>query len=98
MRRPLCCLAVLFVVVVTLGAGTASAQAVDARQAIEAAARAMGTMNVKSIQFVGDGYVSRVGEQYNLTVGWPQMPVIHYTRTIDYDAKYMRVDYDEKQG
>jgi len=47
MRRNLCCLAVLFVVLVTLGARTASAQAVDARKAIEAAAKAMGTMNVK---------------------------------------------------
>jgi hypothetical protein len=98
MRRALCCLAVLFVVLVTPGAGTASAQAVDARKAIEAAAKAMGTMNVKSIQFVGDGYVANVGEQYNLTDGWPQVQVTDYTRTIDYDAKYMRVDYDEKQG
>ena len=91
-------LAVLFVALVTLGARTASAQAVDARKAIEAAAKAMGTMNVKSIQFVGDGFVANVGEQYNLTEGWPQVQVTDYTRTIDYDAKYMRVDYDEKQG
>ena len=69
----------------------------DARKAIEAAAKAMGTMNVKSIQFVGDGFVANVGEQYNLTDGWPQVQVTDYTRTIDYDAKYMRVDYDEKQ-
>jgi hypothetical protein len=98
MRRNLCCLAVLFVVLVTLGARTASAQAVDARKAIEAAAKAMGTMSVKSIQFTGDGFVANVGEQYNLTDGWPQVQVADYTRTIDYDAKYMRVDYDEKQG
>src|SRR4029077_16814189 len=98
MRRALCCLAVLFVVLVTLGAGTASPPPRDARTAIEAAARAMGTLNVKSIQFVGDGFVANVGEQYNLTDGWPQVQVTDYTRTIDYDAKYMRVDYDEKQG
>ncbi len=90
--------AVLFVALVTMGAGAASAQAVDARKAIEAAAKAMGTMNVKSIQFVGDGFVANVGEQYNLTDGWPQVQVTDYTRTIDYDGNYMRVDYDEKQG
>ena len=98
MTRKLWLLAVLFVALVALGAGTASAQAVDAHKAIEAAAKAMGTMNVKSIQFVGDGYVAKVGEQYNLTDGWPQVQVTDYTRTIDYDGKYMRVDYDEKQG
>ena len=98
MTRKIWCPAVLFVALVTLGAGTASAQAVDARKAIEAAATAMGTMNVKSIQFVGDGFVANVGEQYNLTDGWPQVQVTDYTRTIDYDANYMRVDYDEKQG
>src|SRR3954464_7531660 len=98
MTRTFWCLAVLFVVLVTLGASTASAQTVDAHKAIEAAAKAMGTMNVKSIQFVGDGYVAKVGEQYNLTDGWPQVEVTDYTRTIDYDAKYMRVDYDEKKG
>ena len=98
MTRKLSFLAVLFVALATVGARPASAQAVDARKAIEAAATAMGTMNVKSIQFVGDGYVANVGEQYNLTDGWPQVQVTDYTRTIDYDAKYMRVDYDEKQG
>ena len=98
MTRKLCLLALLVAVLVTLEARSASAQAVDARKAIEAAAKAMGTMNVKSIQFVGDGYVANVGEQYNLTDGWPQVQVTDYTRTIDYDASYMRVDYDEKQG
>jgi hypothetical protein len=39
--------AILFVALFTLGARTASAQAVDARQAIEAAAKAMGTTNLK---------------------------------------------------
>ena len=89
--------AVVFVALVALGGGAASAQSVDAHKAIEAAAKAMGTMNVKSIQFVGDGFVANVGEQYNLTDGWPQVQVTDYTRTIDYDADYMRVDYDEKQ-
>jgi hypothetical protein len=98
MTRKLCFLAVLFVALVRLGASTASAQAVDARKAIEAAAKAMGTTNLKSIQFTADGYMAKVGEQYNLTDGWPQYDVANYTRTIDFDAKYMRLDYDQKQG
>src|ERR1044072_9193301 len=98
MMRKLSLLAVLVVALVTLGAGTASAQTAAARQAIEPAAKAMGTMNVKSIQFVGDGYVANVGGQYNLNDGWPEVQITDYKRTIDYDAKYMSVDYDENQG
>src|ERR1700730_6991921 len=98
MTRKLWFLAVLFVALITLGARTTSAQDVDARQAIEAAAKAMGTTNLMSIQFTGDGFVAKVGEQYNLTDGWPQVEVADYTRAIDFDAKYMRLDYNEKQG
>src|ERR1700730_5589491 len=98
MTRKLWFLAVLFVALLTLGATMASAQAVDARKALEAAAKAMGTTNLKSIQYVGDGFVAKVGEQYNLTDGWPQVQVTDWTRTVDYDGKYTRVDYDEKQG
>ena len=98
MTRMLLFRAVLFVALTTLGAGTTSAQTVDARKAVEAAAKAMGTTNLKSIQFTADGYVARVGEQYNLTDGWPQIDVANYTRVIDFDAKYMRLDYDQKQG
>src|SRR6202165_5947220 len=90
--------AILFVALFTLGARTASAQAGDALKGVEAAAKAMGTTNLKSIQFTGDGFVARVGEQYNLTDGWPQVEVADYTRTIDFDAKYMRLDYNQKQG
>jgi hypothetical protein len=71
---------------------------VDARKAIEAAAKAMGTTNLKSIQFTAEGFLSKVGEQYDLTTDWPHFDVAEYTRTIDFDAKYMRLDYNQKQG
>src|SRR5262245_50149726 len=98
MTRTLRFLAALFVALATLGAGAASAQVVDARKALEAAAKAMGTTNLKSIRFTADGYLSKVGEQYELTTDWPHFNVSEYTRTIDFDAKYMRLDYDQKQG
>src|ERR1700688_4411018 len=98
MTRKVCLIAVVFAALLTLCSGTDFAQDVDARKAIEAAAKAMGTTNLKSIQFTGDGFVAKVGEQYNLTDGWPQVEVADYTRTIDFDAKYMRLDYNEKQG
>src|SRR5580704_16439283 len=98
MTRKLWFLSVLLVALLALGARTTSAQTVDARKTIEAAAKAMGTTNLKSIQFTADGFLAKVGEQYNLTDGWPQYEVADYTRTIDYDAKYMRLDYNQKQG
>jgi hypothetical protein len=98
MKRNLGFLAVLFVALITPGTRTTSAQAVDARKALEAAAKAMGTNNLKSIQFTADGFLSKVGEQYDLTTDWPHFDVAEYTRTIDFDAKYMRLDYDPKQG
>src|SRR3984893_12436788 len=98
MTRKLSFLAVLFVALITLGARTTSAQAVDARKALEAAAKAMGTTNLKSIQFTAEGFLSKVGEQYDLTTDWPHFDVTEYTRTIDFDAKYMRLDYNQKQG
>ena len=98
MTRKLWFLAVVFVALITLGARTTSAQVVDARKALEAAAKAMGTTNLKSIQFTADGYLSKVGEQYDLTTDWPHFNVSEYTRTIDFDAKYMRLDYEPKQG
>jgi hypothetical protein len=90
--------AALVVALATLAAWSVSAQTVDARQALEAAAKAMGTTNLKSIQFTADGYLSKIGEQYDLTTDWPHFAVSNYTRTIDFDAKYMRLDYDQKQG
>jgi hypothetical protein len=98
MTRKLWILAVLLIALTTLGATTTLAQDVDARKALEAAAKAMGSTNLKSIQYAGDGFVAKVGEQYNLTDGWPQVQVTDWTRTVDYDGKYTRVDYDQKQG
>jgi hypothetical protein len=98
MTRKLSFLAVLFVALITPGARTTSAQAEDARKALEAAAKAMGTANLKSIQFTAEGFLSKVGEQYDLTTDWPHFDVTEYTRTIDFDAKYMRLDYNQKQG
>jgi len=98
MTRNFWFLAVLFVALITPGARTTSAQAVDARKALEAAAKAMGTTNLKSIQFTAEGFLSKVGEQYDLTTDWPHFDVTEYTRTIDFDAKYMRLDYNQKQG
>jgi hypothetical protein len=45
--------------------GAASAQ--DARVVLQNAAKAMGAVNLKTIQYSGAGWDSSVGQSYNLT-------------------------------
>src|SRR5580704_16298144 len=60
MTRKACLIALVFAALVTLSSGTAFAQTVDARKALEAAAKAMGTTNLKSIQFTADGFYPKL--------------------------------------
>jgi hypothetical protein len=94
MMRRLCVLVGLL----ALAAGTASGQAVDARKALEAAGKAMGATNLKSIQYSASGWYSRIGQTYGLNEDWPHYEVADYTRVIDYDAKWSREDYTRRQG
>jgi len=80
-----------------LGVGTAGAQEVDARAALQASLRAMGE-NVKTIQYSGAGSSSQIGQQFSVTMNWPTFEVANYTRAIDYDARWSREDYVRRQG
>jgi hypothetical protein len=62
MVRRLCVWVGLFI----LAAATARAQAVDARKALEASAKAMGAENLKTIQYSGSGWFSNIGQTYGL--------------------------------
>jgi hypothetical protein len=94
MTRRLCVLVALSALV----AGIASAQTVDARKALEAASKAMGATNMKSIQYSAAGWYSQIGQTYGLAEDWPHYEVTDYTRVIDYDAKWSREDYTRRQG
>jgi len=89
----------LGVLVAFLGlmAGTAFA-ADDARSVLQAAAKAMGATNLKTIAYSGTGFVAAVGQSYSLTDDWPRFEVTTYTKTIDYDAKSSREEYTRRQG
>ena len=86
----------ILVALMVLMVGTASAQ--EARSALEAAMKAMGGTNLKSIQYSGGGWFCRIGQTYGLAENWPQYEVADYTRVIDYDAKWSREDYTHRQG
>ena len=79
--------------------GTASAQTVnDVRSILEASLKAMGGTNLKTIQYSGNGWSSRIGQTYGLAEDWPHYEVADYTRAIDYGAKWSREDYTRRQG
>jgi glyoxylase-like metal-dependent hydrolase (beta-lactamase superfamily II) len=80
-----------------LMAATASA-ADDPRAVLQAAAKAMGATNLKTIQYSATGFVAAVGQSYTLTDDWPRFEVTTYTKTIDYDFKSSREDYVRRQG
>lgn len=91
------CLLVGLLSLVFLIAGNAPAQTVDAHKALEAAAKAMGVANIKTIQYAASGWFSQIGQTYGLAEDWPHYEVTDYTRVIDYDAKFSREDYTRRQ-
>jgi len=95
-RRIMLFAAIVALVVFT--AKTARAQSVDARSALEAAAKSMGATNLKSIRYLASGWFSRIGQTYGLNEDWPHYEVDDYTRVIDYAAQWSREDYIRKQG
>jgi hypothetical protein len=82
-----------------LVAVTASAQAVkDVRSILATSINVMGGANLKTIQYSGSGWSSRIGQTYGLAEDWPHYEVTGYTRVIDYDARWSREDYTRRQG
>jgi len=92
MAKRLCVLAALL----ALTPGSAWAQ--DARSVLRAATKAMGGENLKTIEYSGAGWSSRIGQTYGLAEDWPKYEVAGYTRVIDYDARWSREDYTRRQG
>jgi glyoxylase-like metal-dependent hydrolase (beta-lactamase superfamily II) len=82
-----------------LMSGAASAQTVsDVRSVLEASFKAMGGAHLKTIQYSGSGWSSRIGQTYGLAEDWPHYEVAGYTRVIDFDARWSREDYTRRQG
>ena len=89
----------IFAIFLGLMAGAALAQAVkDVRSVLEASLTAMGGSNLRTIQYSGGGWSSRIGQTYGLAEDWPHYEVSGYTRAIDFDARWSREDYTRRQG
>jgi len=88
------------VALVLLGVATSAqdSRPVDPRPVLQASLKAMGGENLKSIQYTGAGWFSRIGQTYGLAEDWPKYEVSSYTRVVDYEAKWSREDYTRRQG
>src|SRR3989442_10566497 len=95
MTRKVCVVAALLALIVAMGD---SSRAQDARSVIQAAMKAMGTANVKTVQYSGTGWNAAVGQSFSPAEDWPRFEVTRYARTIDYDAKFSREELTRRQG
>src|SRR5262245_8512999 len=95
MIRRLYVVAALLAVIV-VARNTLRAQ--DARSVVQAAMKAMGTANVKTLQYSGTGWNAAVGQSFSPQADWPRFEVTRYTRTIDYDARSSREELTRRQG
>ncbi len=95
MTRRVCVVAAVLALIVAMGD---SPRAQDARGVLQAAVKAMGTANVKTVQYSGTGWNAAVGQSFSPAEDWPRFEVTRYTRTIDYDAKFSREELTRRQG
>jgi glyoxylase-like metal-dependent hydrolase (beta-lactamase superfamily II) len=79
-----------------LVAGTASAQ--DAKAVLAAAEKALGSANLKSIQYSGTGFSTNLGQSVNPNAPWPKFDVTAYTRTINYVDGSSKEELTRVQG
>ena len=79
-----------------LMAGSPAAQ--DARGVLQAAAKAMGVSDVKSIQYTGTGWQGMVGQNFAPDQDWPRVDLTNYTRTIDFESMSSKEEYVRVQG
>ena len=97
MRNRLAWLLVPALVVPALLVG-AAATAQDAAGVLQAAAKAMGSGAVKSVQYTGKGWLASPGQSYAPNGDWPRGDLTTYTMTIDYGSKSTKEEYVRVQG
>jgi glyoxylase-like metal-dependent hydrolase (beta-lactamase superfamily II) len=74
---------------------------VDPRPVLQAAARAIGTDNLKCVTISGTAYNGAVGQQREAgkNIDWPRIDALtNYTRTMNWGARTMREEFDRKPG
>lgn len=93
-------------VLLALTCGSVAAQRfppgyVDPEPVLKAAAAAIGADAARCITIAGTGYAGIVGQQRlsDKNVDWPRgEPLANYTRTMNWDARTMKEEFDRKPG
>ncbi len=97
-----CVLSVLLMLLtLAVSAQQTPAGFVDPRPVLQAAARAIGTDNLKCVTIAGTAYAGMVGQQRmnDKGVDWPRgEPLANYTRTMNWETKTMKEEFDRKPG
>jgi glyoxylase-like metal-dependent hydrolase (beta-lactamase superfamily II) len=67
---------------------------------LDAATKAIGADKVKCVTISGTGYSGAVGQQRESAwnVDWPRGPLTNYTRTMNWEARTMREEFDRPPG
>src|SRR5678816_4646454 len=71
---------------------SAPAFAQNARTVISNASKAMGSENLKTIEYSGSGLDFTLGQAYNPSSPWPKFINKTYTRAINFDTPASRMD------
>lgn len=73
----------------------------DPLPVLRAAAQAIGTDKLRCVTIAGTGYAGMVGQQRESgwNVDWPRgEPLANYTRTMNWEAKWSKEEFDRKPG
>ena len=74
---------------------------VDPAPVLDAAAKAIGTANLRCVTISGTAYAGAVGQQRESArnVDWPRIDALaNYTRTMDWEHASMKEEFDRKPG
>ena len=94
-------IAVLLAVSATVATQQFQPGYVDPRPVLQAAAKAIGTDNLKCVTISGNAYNGAVGQQRESgkNIDWPRPDSLaNYTRTMNWEAKTMKEEFDRKPG
>jgi glyoxylase-like metal-dependent hydrolase (beta-lactamase superfamily II) len=76
----------LVILMILVAATVATMQSQDGKTVVNAAVKAMGVENLKTIQLSGSGSTAGIGQNINPNTGWPTVYAKSYVRQIDLDA------------
>jgi len=94
----------VLVALLAIAGGTAAAQLppgfVDPQPVLKAAAKAIGVDNLECVTIAGNGYSGVVGQQREAAwnIDWPRGELLNYTRTMNWESRTMKEEFDRKPG